>query len=232
MASFATIIKANPGEKISGYSFGYSAPEYFRDWVNDKWQRGRPGAIVDCVAEPRTPEAWKDLGQFLIHELRSMGRFVGMFAACNQELPPLQSWLRAASAKVGGEVQPEWGTAYGVGYVVQSAYHADWLTGLWNQTESAWFDFGIGLMLTVYDTREREELLFDEVDTMQLIKALGKSLRRAVAWLVPWDGNIGFQLGLPVESDLYRRLAAHSSAWCDQLPWRCLLLSATRLGER
>lgn len=211
MPKFVTTVKTTPGQTISGYDFGYSQPEYFRDWVNGNWRKERPGAILDCEALPRTAEAWQELGAFLTRELVSMGRSVGVYIDCGQPLPPLQSWLRTAAARVGGEVDPEWGTGPGCGYVVQDSYGADWLPTLWHDTDSNWFHFGIGLMVVSFDTRQSEELRFDEVNGERIMNTFGNLLKSATGWLVPWDGNIGFQLGLPDPSDLYRRLTFSDS---------------------
>jgi len=210
MAKFTVEFKRDPGKEISGYDFGYSAPEIFRDWINDEWQEGRPGAIVECVPHRHTHEMWEELGAYLVRQLNAEYRFVGLFLDCGQQFPPLLHWLGSAAREIGDEVPDEWAKQEVCGFFVQSTYHAQWMQSMWKDTDSNWFDFAIGLMLAWYDTRESLQMRFDDADCSAALADFGKSLRRAAAWLVPWDANIGFQVGLPVGSQLYKRLTYES----------------------
>ncbi len=192
-------------------------PMLFVDPINDHWRKDSATILKIALPDSEGPQgvdqrAWIDVGQQLITDLLSIGENFGLCVDGDCPIEPVLSWMRsAAQTHELGVVKFDWvssvhpmdttRTTENISLiVVQEIGGSTWLPSLWADTESEWFHYGCDLMLTVYQKAPGLELEREPSNPEEF----GLTLGQAVAWLVPRD--FGFVIGLPLETDAYRRL--------------------------
>jgi hypothetical protein len=219
MRGFAVNVLSGPGEPLA---VDAPIPRLFAEAVRSRWKASHhSGLVVDAILDHRVPRAWVRLGNLLPRILQPLGAYVGVAieGTCPREI--LLRWekriqfteLNTILAKKVDTVRHPLGDRIGERVIginaIWIAYtpRADtkWLGRLWSETGSHLFDQDCDMLVTFYEEPAVPDLDWDEPLTLKLFE---ERLDRAVAWVTPLDGNIGFIVGLPSESDVYRNLVA------------------------
>jgi hypothetical protein len=220
MGSFAVEVLSAPGEPLATDALG---PEWlFAEAIRSEWKASHPsGVVVDASLDNRVPPDWVLLGNFLLRSLQPLGAHVGVAieGTCPREI--LLRWekriqftgLNTILAKKLDTVRHPLGDRIGERVIginaIWIAYtpRADsrWLSTIWCDTGSHLFDMDCDMLVSFYEEPAVPDIDWDEPLTLKLFE---ERLDRAVAWVTPLDGNIGFIVGLPSESDVHRKLIA------------------------
>jgi len=186
--------------------------------IDEHWQQHEKGEILSIItrgnAENRELD-WAGLGSQLTTDLLAMGTYAGLsfdgqlgFDAELAWLPQFYAGvLGVLDLKVTYDAHPilKWPVKNVTWNSLQAISGDSWLHSLWRNIKSGWFNQGCDLLVSVYDTDVASAITWSEPLT---IAAFGRTLERAVGWMIPIDGNIGFIVGLPPESMLYTNLTA------------------------
>jgi hypothetical protein len=184
--------------------------------INKYWRKRKDGVILGIYLEEYLFEKWVELGIDLVGALLSLGEFYGLYASGDLPMEVLLSWTRAVSgthaegvADMRWMARPDalrrWNDKSTRWSVVQRVDDADWLKRVWTDMGSSRFHVDTFLILAVYDTNVSTELHWEKAVT---IDSFGRTLSRALGWIMPIDENIGFIVGIPVRSQLYDRFVA------------------------
>ena len=205
---------AGPGQPLSQDA---GVPELFVDFLNKQWRKGiiLGISLPDQEEQGVDQEKWGNVGNRLVEDLLELGQFVGLSLDGQCPVDAVLSWTKSAVATHQlGIVALEWtssphptgrpANAENVRWsVIQAIGDTAWMKSLWVDTASELFHYGCDLILAVYDT---EEMLGVQGDHPLTVETFGLTLSRAVGWLVPLE--VGFIIGVPVESKLYRQLTS------------------------
>ncbi|GAC1445669.1 MAG: hypothetical protein NVSMB52_07650 [Chloroflexota bacterium] len=188
--------------------------------VEEKWA-GKSAIfsveLPDEEVDAADDEAWIKLGNALVSELLTLGKFVGACLDGDCPASTVVDWTgKVTSGSDIGVVNLKWCSYINPGNmaknrlpnaqnvtwcVVQQASGATWVPGIWNVTGGSLF-IGADLIIAVYaaDLTKR----FSRGNPLTLDSFI-ETLPRALAWIIPLDGG-GFYLGLPRTSGLYKQL--------------------------
>ncbi len=192
------------------------APDLYRQLINEYWQQRASGEVLVVQPEHRDDIEWSALGVELTDALISLGTQSGL--SFDGQLPfDVESvWLQRFAQLSDPSIitlriiKSQHPTHAGIlirnvqWNSVQSAHGRSWLSLLWNDAKSMWFNQGLDLLLSVYDRDIISQIGWDKPLDLNVF---GQTLRHAIAWMLPLDENIGFLIGLPIESIIYQSLS-------------------------
>lgn len=210
---FAVDTVASPGHTTSELS---GIPTLFKQGING-WLQNSPGAAVLALTlEHHSEREWVELGNRLVANLLLLGSRYGVCLDGQCPVDVVLSWSRSITETHSlGLVQFNWMSSphpvvasrhvENVTWcVIQDAAAKSWLMHLWQATGNELFHYGCDLIVAVYAVDKPVEI---EWDQLMSIETFNETLPQAVSWLVPMD--VGFIVGLQVESDLYRELQGY-----------------------
>jgi hypothetical protein len=190
----------------------------YAELIDEYWRPKAASEIVDVLtrrqAEDREQD-WTVLGTQLVRDLLTCGTHVGLSfngqLGLDTELAWLPQFYRGGPGivdlKVTHTQHPtrSWFSKNMTWNSLQAIDDQSWLVSLWASAKSMWFNHGCDLLLSIYNADVASAIKWDEPLT---IAAFGRTLARAVGWMIPIDGNMGFVVGMPHESTLYANLSA------------------------
>jgi hypothetical protein len=213
MIRFATEILAGPGRPLTADA---PVPFFAVQGINDRWRlRREDNIILDVMLPTRTSEDWVQLGNLLLRLFENAGSHV---AVALEGTCPLRILLRWANKfrfdqlqtrlqlKIETVKHPMRHTVVGINAIWLSyvpAPDTSWMRTLWRDTGSKLFDQDCDMIVAYFHDEVLANLDWLEPLTLE---QFGRAVDRAVAWIVPVDGNFGYIVGLPSSSNEYRRL--------------------------
>lgn len=211
MPRYRIDFRSSPGQAVTTWS---GLHDHLVPQINKHWRKRKDGVILGVRLEELSAPEWEAVGVELVTALLSLGTVSGLYASGDLPLEALLTWTRRVAgthaegmAALRWMARPNayrrWNDEYARWCFVQPSREAEWLTGIWADMGSQRFHVDTYLILAVYDTDVSQELEWEESAT---IDSFGRTLRHALGWVVPIDDNLGFIVGVPVDSPLHDRL--------------------------
>lgn len=217
MPAFTVRIVAATGVTIPPNS---SIQKVYVDEIDAYWQVPGRGETLVVLLTERSARNWWSLGRTLTTDLLAMGVYAGLSFDGQIPLAIELAWLPSylhteeptiLNVTIANHAHPmksdrmvknvSWNS-------LQSVRKGSWLTGIWAAVQSDWFDYGCDLLVTSYGVDVVSQIRWD--DALSL-KAFHETLKHAIGWIAPLDGNMGFFVGIPRQSMLYEKLIARSA---------------------
>lgn len=191
-------------------------PKIFTDIIEQEWAYPNGSVIIGVTLSDRTEQDWRRLGEILTQSLVDVSSTIGL--SCDGNLPEeiQREWLssiHSANAPTlidyDYSLMKHWNQSVR-SLVMNSSLRCfqqnsgdSWVASVWSSANSNWFNYGCDLMLAFFAHDLVAEFGPDRrLDDTIFNHALG----RAHSWLIPLDSNIGYVVGLPVQSTTYKDL--------------------------
>lgn len=212
MPVFRVQTVATTGESIPPKS---SIQDVYVDYIDEYWQVPGRGETLVVLLKERSAQNWWTLGQTLTTDLLAMGTHAGLSfdgqIPLAIELALLPKYLRTEEPSLVNltirnrehSTKSDWTDKSVTWNSLQSVRKGSWLPEVWSAVQSDWFDYGCNLLVTVYDVDVISQVQWD--DALSL-KTFGETLKQAIGWIAPMDGNMGFFVGIPNQSMLHKKL--------------------------